>query len=204
LAAHLGAREMLLGDITPGNGNNVVMRASLIPTAGGTGKDAVVEGSRDSISSLVDQLAVRLLALRVGQDIRALGELAGTPSSAIRDYLEGEALLRNGSYEQSFARFTTAVQGDSNFAVAWVGLRDAAGWLAKRAMVDSTNAHIVRLREKLTPATRAPSPRMNERCHSIRVLRRPSSICPTCTTSRATPRLCGGRSTSGSLATARR
>ncbi len=152
LAVHLGAREMLLGEIT-GTGEHVALHASLVPTGGGNAREASVEGSRDSLLSLVDRLVVQVLALRARRDTHALDGLAGTSLPAIRDYLEGRALLRRGSYEAAAEHFNAAVRADSNLAMAWVGLLDVAGWLGTSP--DSASRQIGRLRDRLPAATRA-------------------------------------------------
>ena len=152
LSARLGAREMLLGDIIA-SGSRITLHASLVPTAQGSSRDATVEGERDSLSALVDRLAVQLLALRAGRDAHAFDGLAGTPLPAIRDYLEGEALFRRGSYEAARERFNAAVRADSNLAMAWFGLLRVSGWLSTNQ--DSASHALARLRDRLPAATRA-------------------------------------------------
>ena len=152
LAVRLGAREVLLGEIT-GTGEHVALHASLVPTGGGNARDASVEGSRDSLLSLVDRLVVQVLALRAGRDTHALDGIAGTSLPAIRDYLEGRASLRRGSYEAAAEHFNAAVRADSNLAMAWVGLLDVAGWIGTD--LDSPSRQIIRLRDRLPAATRA-------------------------------------------------
>jgi hypothetical protein len=87
--------------------------------------------------------------------VRTLGSLAGTPFAAVRDYLEGQALLRRGQYEAAYDRFDAAVRADSNFAVAWIGVSSTSGWLRRDARTDSAAQQVVRLRDRLPPATRA-------------------------------------------------
>ena len=152
IARRLGAREVLLGDVTGAKGT-VVLHASLVSTDGGEPRTASVEGMQDSVTVLVDRLAVQLLALRSGQDIRTLGSISATPLAAIRDYLDGQALARRGKYVDALAKFNGAVRADSNFAVAWYGRYDMEGWLSGAS--DSSSRALSRLMDRLPPATRA-------------------------------------------------
>jgi len=154
IASRLGASEVLLGEIT-GDGGNVVLRASLLPAAGGPSRDASVEGPADSISTLVDRLAGQLLAIRQGEDARMLGGLTGTPLPAIRAYLDGQAIGREGQYREALASYRSAVQIDSNFAAGWVGMLEMAEWAARGATRDTAAAALTRLLDKLPAGVRA-------------------------------------------------
>jgi tetratricopeptide (TPR) repeat protein len=154
LAERLGASEVLLGDVTGGTGT-VVLRAQLIPVDGGDPRDATVEGPQDSVSVLVDRLAVQLLALRAGERAATTGALVGTPLAAVRDYLDGQVEMRGGRYHEALTRYRAAVQADSNMAVAWYGFMDAAVWLSLLPQRDSAERQVWRLRDKLPIGTRA-------------------------------------------------
>lgn len=54
-----------------------------------------------------------------------------TPPSllALKDYLEGEAALRRGHFEQALADFESAVAKDPSFALAYYRMSTAAEWL---------------------------------------------------------------------------
>jgi tetratricopeptide (TPR) repeat protein/TolB-like protein len=103
-----------------------------------TGKEIArgqVEGSPDSVLTLVDQLAVgtmRELLKAVGR-AGAADESAETITTsslpALRAYLEGESHYRKGRFADAVQSYERAVAADSTFAIALVRLSEAYGWL---------------------------------------------------------------------------
>jgi serine/threonine protein kinase/tetratricopeptide (TPR) repeat protein len=152
LGDNLGARDVLLGEVT-GGGDRVTLHASLIDVNGGESRNATVEGSQDSVLVLVDRLAVQLLAFRAGADVNSLGNLGTTSFAAMRDYLEGQRLTRLGQYQAAGERYRAAAKADSSFGAAWFGVLE--GWYGASGIGDTASQHLVRLRDRLTPAMRA-------------------------------------------------
>ncbi len=128
LAEALGAGQLLLGEIvgTPGG---VVINASIVGVPGGqTRARASVDGPADSLPSLVDKLTAQLLALEAGEAGQRLATLTSTSLPALRAYLDGQAAYRRGAYREAERHFERAVQVDSSFALAALGLSAAAWW----------------------------------------------------------------------------
>jgi hypothetical protein len=89
---------------------------------------ATAEGSPDSLTQLVDRLAATLLALGSGEGEQRLAGLTSTSLPALRAYLDGEALLRRGTFGEASKKFFEAFQIDSTFALAGVGTARADEW----------------------------------------------------------------------------
>ncbi|MEP7002858.1 MAG: hypothetical protein ABI969_20365, partial [bacterium] len=76
---------------------------------------------------MVDRLASELLALRAGEGER-LSTLSGVPLPALRAYLDGTALYRRAKFAAATKQFDRAIQFDSTFALAGLGLATSAEW----------------------------------------------------------------------------
>ena len=82
---------------------------------------ASVEGPSDSLTSLVDHLAARLLALAAGEPDQRLAGLTATTPAAFRAYMDGRVLLRRNEFFRSQKKFEEALGADSTFALAGLG-----------------------------------------------------------------------------------
>lgn len=129
LAAALGAGQIILGSIV-GTPSRLVMNATVfeVPSGRQIRSEATVEGPADSLASLVDQLTVQLLSLQAGEDQQNLAELASASLPAIRAYLDGKVAYRRGRYESATEHFHKALQIDSTFALAAIGLIVSSNW----------------------------------------------------------------------------
>jgi serine/threonine-protein kinase len=128
LAERLGAGQLLIGDIA-GTAQHLTLTASLVSVRDGRA-DAPrsVSGPADSLSAMVDRLASELLALRAGEGER-LSAFAGVPLPALRAYLGGAALYRRAHFIEAAREFGRAIDFDSSFALAGLGLATASGWV---------------------------------------------------------------------------
>jgi eukaryotic-like serine/threonine-protein kinase len=127
LARRLGAGQLLLGGVV-GTPEHVALNASLIPVPGGSPRaDAKVEGAADSLPQLVDRLIAQLITEGAGAS-HGLDGLVNTPLPALRLYLEALAAQRRAEYAAAVVRFGQALDLDSTFALAGMGLASAAGW----------------------------------------------------------------------------
>ena len=127
LAQRLGAGQLLLGGVV-GTPDHVALNASLIPVPGGGPRaDAKVEGAADSLPQLVDRLIAQLITEGTGAS-HGLDGLVNTPLPALRLYLEAMAAQRRAEYAAAVVRFGQALDLDSTFALAGMGLASAAGW----------------------------------------------------------------------------
>ena len=128
LARALGAGRLLLGDVV-GTPTRIVLTASLLRAPEGDSLVRVsVEGPPDSLAWLVDRLAARLLTQTSQEGEARLASLTSTSLPALRAYLDGQAKLRRGDVVNSAKDFDRALELDSTFALAGLGLRLAASW----------------------------------------------------------------------------
>ncbi|MBC7790028.1 MAG: serine/threonine protein kinase [Anaerolineae bacterium] len=127
VAEDLGAGQLLLGDIS-GSSSRLVLSASLLRVRDGRARaQATVEGPADSLAQLVDRLAAQLLALGAGEGER-LSALTGTSLPALQAYLSGQWLYRKSRFKAAADDFSRAVELDSTFALAALGLASATRW----------------------------------------------------------------------------
>jgi eukaryotic-like serine/threonine-protein kinase len=129
VAAALGAGRMVEGEVV-GSRSRVSLSARILDVPSGSVRArATAEGPPDSLTQLVDHLSATLLALGSGGEAeQRLAGLTSTSLSALRAYLDGEALLRRGRFGEASKKFFDAFQIDSTFALAGVGTARADEW----------------------------------------------------------------------------
>ena len=128
LARELGAGRLLLGDVV-GTPNRIVLTASLLGSARGDSIAKLsVEGPPDSLAWLVDRLAARLLAETSPEGASRSASLTSTSLPALRAYLDGQAKMRRVDVVGAAKDFERALEADSTFALAALGLRMASSW----------------------------------------------------------------------------
>jgi serine/threonine-protein kinase len=122
----LKSGRFVLGDVisTP---SGLSLTARLLDTHGGGRVEAEVHGSRDSLFALVDRLAVQLLARNAGEG-RRLADLTSESMPAVREYLAGRAAWRRGEADRAIQHFTQALETDSTFALAALGMAASGAW----------------------------------------------------------------------------
>src|SRR6266702_2940242 len=151
VARRVGAGNLLLGEVV-GTPTRLVLSASLVSVPSGRRRSgATVEGSPDSVPVLIDRLAGQLL---LGEQGRQLGAVTSTSLPALRAYLAGQAAYRRGRYQEAYNDFDRALQFDSTFALAALGLVSAGEWLG----AETFGLELVRarpLRDRLAPRDRA-------------------------------------------------
>jgi DNA-binding SARP family transcriptional activator len=131
VASQLGADRLVLGSVV-GTPARMVISASVLGVAdGGLRAQATVEGPSDSLTVLVDRLAARLLAKEAGVAER-LASHTSTSLAALRAFLEGQAAYRRGSYRLAVQQYRRALDRDSTFAMAGLGLAQAANRIGSR------------------------------------------------------------------------
>jgi len=150
-ARKLGAARVVLGSVV-GRSGRLVITAALVGVLDGThARDASVAGPLDSLSALVEQLALRLLA----GEVESGGGGVGTSSlDALREYLQGRAEFRRSHYDAAIGHLQTAIALDSNFALAALALAYAADWVPGSTAREARSM-AWRLRDRLAPAERA-------------------------------------------------
>jgi serine/threonine-protein kinase len=128
LARRLGAGRLLLGDVV-GTPTRLVLTASLLESARGDSIAKLsVEGPPDSLAWLVDRLAARLLAETSAEGAGRSASLTSTSLPALRAYLDGQAKMRRVDVVGAAKDFERALEADSTFVLAALGLRMASSW----------------------------------------------------------------------------
>ena len=125
IARHLAAPRVVIGSVV-GNAARVVISASLIDVAkDSVGAEASVEGPTDSLTTLVNRLASKLMVARAGEDDRFTDQTTPSPV-ALRAFLDGQSAYRRGDYNAALPSYERALQLDSTFALAALHLALAA------------------------------------------------------------------------------
>lgn len=125
LARRLGAEQLLVGSVV-GAPPHIVISASLLAVVDGSVRvQASVEGPSDSLTAMIDRLAARLVAQAAGMSER-LAHHTTTSLRAMRAFLDGQAAYRRGAYRQALGHYRSALEHDPTFAMAGLGLAQAA------------------------------------------------------------------------------
>jgi tetratricopeptide (TPR) repeat protein len=152
LARRVGARYALVGGIV-GTPHGLVVNAELL--GGARLVQADVEGPADSLTALVDHLAARLLLREAGEEGERLAVLTSTSLLALEAYINGQAKYRRGRYAEAMRDFQRAIEEDSSFALAGLGLASAAYWaVGIGAQWSEGLVSAWQNRERLTPRDR--------------------------------------------------
>jgi hypothetical protein len=124
VAHRLGAGRLIDGSVV-GTPTHLVLTASIVTVpSGATRTRASVAGAADSLPALVDRLTAQLLAGEAGRT--DLATLTSLP--ALRAYIDGQSALRAGRFTDAFRSFNHALELDSTFALAGIGLGQARFW----------------------------------------------------------------------------
>jgi len=127
VARELGAGRLVDGGVA-GTQAHIVVTASVIEAASGrTIARTGAEGPPDSLGALVTQIAGQMLAGEAGLP-RPVAGLSLVPLSALRAYLDGQTALRQGRWSDAMQAYGRALDADSTFAQAAVGLAEAGSW----------------------------------------------------------------------------
>jgi tetratricopeptide (TPR) repeat protein len=135
VARRVGAGQVIDGGLV-GSPSRLVLTASLrgVPS-GKVRAQTSVQGPADSLATLVDQLAARLLLIGAGESDGDAGG-SSAPLAALRAYLQGQAASRQGRFEEAVSSYQRALQVDSTFALAAMGLLSASTWGPQNADFD--------------------------------------------------------------------
>lgn len=117
LARQLGASRVVTGSVV-GAPSHVIISASVVAaTSGQVSAQASVEGPADSLTTLVDRLAARLLVSEAG-DSERLADQTTSSLGALRAYLDGQSAYLRRDYTSAQRAYARALHGDSAFALA--------------------------------------------------------------------------------------
>jgi tetratricopeptide (TPR) repeat protein len=151
VARALGAGKLLTGSIV-GTPNQFTLSASIVDVKSSKEDSrGEISGSPDSLMRLVDQLAAQLLAGSAGASGHTLEKLTSTSLPALRAYLAGQSAYRKGSYRDALRNYQRAVEQDSSFALAALGLASAAHWLGEGEIRDDALALAEQRKGRLAP-----------------------------------------------------
>jgi tetratricopeptide (TPR) repeat protein len=130
MARSLGAGSMILSTAVV-IGGQVRARAELHDLVRNRPAQSVeARGSTADPSPVIDSLAFQLARLRLtsgsGTALRSLAEFATTSPIALRLYLAGERLARQGRWQESADSLQRAIAADSTFGLAYYRLRIAS------------------------------------------------------------------------------
>jgi DNA-binding SARP family transcriptional activator/TolB-like protein len=154
VAERLGAHTVVVGSVV-GGASKLVVSASLVGVPDGDVRvDESVEGPADSLSSLIDLLAVKLLAADAGEGER-LDRDKAPPLTSLRAYLRGQAAYRRGKFWDAMNAYELALSADSTFALAALRLALAADRLNAAEQHDRALRVAWMYRESLSARDRA-------------------------------------------------
>ncbi|MFW6084561.1 MAG: hypothetical protein ACODAA_05050 [Gemmatimonadota bacterium] len=117
--------------------------------------EAQAEGPPDSVFVVVDRFAGEILRRIVGErgeiPARDLSRATTESLPALKAYLEGEAQLRRGAFGDAIEAYRRALAADSTFALAWLRLGIAYGWvfLPDSRLPEEATARAVALIDRL-------------------------------------------------------
>ncbi|MEO8200803.1 MAG: hypothetical protein ABI679_09810, partial [Gemmatimonadota bacterium] len=97
----------------------------------------------------------KLLTTASGETDQPLSTLTSSSLPALRAYLDGKARLRQGDAGPAARAFARALDIDSTFALAGLGLRVATGWYGDNALGERGLQSAYRSRARLSPRDRA-------------------------------------------------
>jgi tetratricopeptide (TPR) repeat protein len=154
LARRLGAGNVLLGDVV-GTASSIVVSASVVSTSGTVVSRATAEGVHTELTPLVDRVVAQLLSEGAGEEPQRLAALTSTSLPALQAYLEGQAAYRRGEYAEALEKYGLALDLDSTFALAGLGLNLADGWVGTGHARERGSVAAWRWRERLSARDRA-------------------------------------------------
>jgi serine/threonine-protein kinase len=134
-ARRFGASHFVLGTVVATKGRVRFDARLFASDSSNPAVHATVEGSPDSIFTLVDRLTAQLIEASRGRKpaerLRGSAAMTTRSLSALRDYLSGERALRDGAFGPAVEFFRKAVANDTTFALAYYRMSMAAEWLAE-------------------------------------------------------------------------
>lgn len=117
LAARLGAERVVVGSVVGTPARAVLSATVLQVPAGEVSAQASVSGPSDSITTLIDRLAARLLVSEAGQE-ESLAHYTSRSLPALKSFLTGQTAFRRHDYVAALRGYEQALRRDSSFALA--------------------------------------------------------------------------------------
>ncbi len=131
IASALGAGRYVTGRVVEGGGRLEISAALYAPTSSDPLAHASADGTADALFTLVDHLTTQLVAgleVSPGARVRQLAALTTSSLPALKAYLTGEELFRQGQFTSALASFEEATALDTTFALAHYRVSVAREW----------------------------------------------------------------------------
>jgi tetratricopeptide (TPR) repeat protein len=153
-ARHIGVGNVLLSNVV-GTPEQMVINATMLDLRGRVIGRANAQGVAASLPELVDRLVAQLLSLSAGEELQRMAMLTTTSLPALRAFLDGQAAYRRGRYEDAMRHYGHALELDTTFALAGLGLELAGGWVGGVEQTREIGRNVAwRHRDRLSPADR--------------------------------------------------
>jgi serine/threonine protein kinase/tetratricopeptide (TPR) repeat protein len=131
IAARFRAAYFILGSVTK-LGQQIQLNAFLYDAKGTLHEQAKeVAADENGLFAAIDALSREIIpGLLTDAGRQSLSVTAKTTTSleALKAYLEGDWLIREGRWQEAIVALQRAVEEDSTFALAWNRLHEAIGW----------------------------------------------------------------------------
>lgn len=126
-----GAGKVLVGDVVAGGARGELDVSAVIYNVADTqivGRASRTISGGASIAATIDALSAELMSRAAGEPADRLADLARRPLPALRPYLAAQQAYRQGSYQRAESLFAKALDADSSFTLAGLGLALANSW----------------------------------------------------------------------------
>ena len=160
VARSVKAASVLTGSLLA-TGQQTRLTAELFDLNGKQLARVVVDGPTDSVLTLADALALKLLhgiwSSKEPLPSAKSSAITSTSMEAIRAYLDGEKWYRRGRWDSAQVAYEHAVHADSTFAIAWYKLGSTLGWEGQAGTATAAHAagkNAVRYSASLPPRVR--------------------------------------------------
>jgi DNA-binding SARP family transcriptional activator len=129
VARSVGATELLAGDIATASDSTAVAMRLYDANTGKLIASARSDASRaTSLAGIADRLTVEILARAAGEPDDRISSLARRPVRAARKYIAAQVAYRSARYAVAESLFAQALDADSTFGAAGLGLAMANSW----------------------------------------------------------------------------
>jgi class 3 adenylate cyclase/tetratricopeptide (TPR) repeat protein len=131
IAGKWGAGRIILGNIMQ-FGDSYRIKLSYYETSSGVDNSAeVVIGSEDEFLSGIDQLVRKTIArelVKRGMETEGLAAYTSNNIGALKSFLEGESLRRDGKYDLANNKYMEAIRLDSTMCLSWLRMWQTCTW----------------------------------------------------------------------------
>jgi DNA-binding SARP family transcriptional activator/tetratricopeptide (TPR) repeat protein len=128
IARRLGATYLLLGDVVSA-GKTIVLTAKVSRvSAESFRREISAQGSLDSLNATIGNFTAQVQAAMVNEPNARMPDILSRSAPALKSYLRGRSLWRSGQKRAAVDEFISALDADSTFALAGLGLSEAGGW----------------------------------------------------------------------------